>query len=201
MIYYGFHMLINYGVPSFILGTLRILVKSLIGAAFMSYGSLFGYLLFGGLKQLHKWCTFLLGAMLCTVNILCVPYVALMDLNFLNLQNPWVYFTLGTTGGLGCILLCMSLPNIPLLTFYGQNSLTIMCTHMNFYVMYFSMLFNLFLVPRLPGANDTTYAIFSLVGTMLLSIPVILVIRIFLPFVLGRKITKRTAVQDMQKAA
>jgi len=198
--YYGYRSLCNHGIPNFVLLMLRIPVKALISSSFICYGYLFGYAFFGIFKRIHKWYAFLSGAILFITNILCVPHVSLMDLNFLNLPNPWVYLALGTTGGFGCLLLCMSLPNIPLLTFYGQNSLIIMSTHMNFYVMYFSMLFNLFLIPRLPGANDTTYAIFSIVGTLLLSIPVILVIRIFFPFVLGQT-KKQTTTTNTRAAA
>ncbi len=184
--YYGYHGLIASSAPAFVLHILRIGVKSLIGAAFMSYGYVFGRLYSGKTTTIRKWCAFGAGALLFTVNFIMLPHVQLMDLNNLNFQNPWMYLMLGTTGGIGCVLLCMSIPNIPLLTFYGQNSLIIMCTHMNFYVMYFSMLFNLFLVPRLPGASDIMYAVFSLVGTFVLSIPIILIIRMFFPFVLGR---------------
>ena len=187
--YDGYQALEASVAPALFLHILRICVKSLIGAAFMSYGYMFGRLYSGETAAVAKckWYTFLSGALLSCVNFMVFSQIQLMDLNHLNLQNPWIYLLLGTTGGMGCILLCMSIPNIPLLTFYGQNSLIIMCTHLNFYVMHFSILFNMFLVPRLPGANDTMFAVFSLVGTFVLSIPIILIIRTFFPFVLGRK--------------
>ena len=124
-----------------------------------------------------------------------------MDLNHLNLQNPWIYLILGTTGSLGCILLCMSIPNIPLLTFYGQNSLIIMCTHLNFYVLRISMRLYLFLASELPGANDTMFAVFSLVGTFVLLIPIILIIRMFFPFVLGKKKIKNKKMEEKKLVA
>jgi len=184
--YYGYHRLIASSTPIFLLHITRIFAKSLIGAAFMSYGYGVGKLYCRKPTMIRKWLAFLSGIVLFAVNLIMLPRIQLMDLNNLNFQNPWLYLLLGTTGGIGCVLLCMSIPNIPLLTFYGQNSLIIMCTHMNFYVMYFSMLFNLFLVPRLPGATDSMYAIFSLIGTFALSIVVIIIIRAFFPFVLGK---------------
>ena len=185
--YYGYRKLPAASESAALSAFVRILAKSLIGASFMSYGYGLSLVLSGQKTLLRKCGRFLAGALLFSVNLIVLSRVGLMDLNNLNLQHPVTYLLLGTTGGVGCILLCMSIPNIPLLTFWGQNSLIIMCTHMNFYVMYFSMLFNLFLVPRLPGANDTTYAVLSMIGTFVLSIPVILVIRVCFPFVLGKK--------------
>ena len=157
----------------------------------MSYGYGLSYLLSCSKTSLYKWLILLSGVLLFSINFIVLSKVGLMDLNNLNLYNPIAYLVFGTTIGIGCILLCMSIPNIPPVTFWGQNSLIIMCTHMNFYVMYFSMLFNLFLVPRLPGGNDTMYAVFSIAGTFILSIAVIVVIRAYFPFVLGKKISTK----------
>lgn len=188
--YYGYRLLITVPSWAIFLPYIRIPAKALIGAAFMSYGYGLSYLLSCQKTVGYKWLVFLSGILLFSINFIVLSKVGLMDLNNLNLQNPIIYLILGTTGGIGCILLCMSIPNIPLLTFWGQNSLIIMCTHMNFYVMYLSMLFNQFLVARLPGANATTYAVFSLVGTFILSIAVIVGIRVCFPFALGEKFRK-----------
>lgn len=194
--YYGYQFLLaNPSVANW-LPYLRIPAKALMGAAFMSYGYGLSYLLSCPKAQHNKWLIGVAGALLASVNFIVLAKVGLMDLNNLNLYNPVTYLLLGTTGGMGCILLCKSLPNIPPITFWGQNSLIIMCTHMNFYVMYFSMLFNLFLVPRLPGGNDTMYAVFSIAGTFVLSIAVIVFIRAYLPFVLGRKTSFKTTKAD-----
>lgn len=187
--YYSYHALIAVTVPESILHILRILEKSFIGAAFMSYGYVFGKLFFCNKITLVwcKWRTFLSGALLSSVNLIVLSQIQLMDLNNLILQNPGIYLLLGITGGMGCILLCMSIPNIPPLTFLGQNSLIIMCTHLNFYVLLISMRLYQFLVPGVSGTNDIVYTVFSLVGTFVLSIPVILIIRMLFPFILGRK--------------
>ena len=186
--YYIYQALIVTSVPAPVLHIFLILGKSFIGAAFMSYGYVCGHLYTNEATTIRKWHTFLSGILLSSVNFMVLSQIHLMDLNNLDLQNLGMYLLLGTTGGMGCILLCMSIPNIPLLTFYGQNSLIIMCTHLNFYVMLFSMRFYRFLFSDISGTNDTMYAVFSLVGTFVLSIAVILIIKIFFPFVLGRKI-------------
>ena len=186
--YYSYQALISTSVPAFVLHIFRILEKSFIGAAFISYGYVCGQLYSKRVTKIPKWHTFLSGILLSSFNFTVISQIQLMDLNNLGLQNLGMYLLLGTTGGMGCILLFMSIPNIPLLTFYGQNSLIIMCTHLNFYVLLFSMRIYEFLFSGIFGTNNTLHVVFSLVGTFILSIAVILVIKIFFPFVLGRKI-------------
>ena len=196
-VYYGYQFLLSIPSMAVYLPYIRIPAKALIGATFMSYGYGLSHLLSCKKMLRNPWFTFLSGAVLFSINFITLSKVGLMDLNNLNLYNPIAYLLLGTTGGIGCILLCKSLPNIPPVTFWGQNSLIIMCTHMNFYVMYFSMLFNLFLVPRLPGGSDTMYAIFSIAGTLVLSIAVIIGIRLWFPFALGKKISLKLPKADI----
>ncbi len=191
--YYGYHRLVLLAIPQLALFSIRILVKAVMGGAFMSYGYLFGCL-FGNTSKKNqalpqKLCIFAVGVLLFSVNLLLLPRIQLMDFNQLNLQSPWIYLALGTTGSLGCLLTCMSIPNIPLITFFGQNSLIIMCTHMNFYIMLLGMRISELIIALISGSGSITYAILSLAGTLLLSIPVIIVIRVFFPFVLGKKFT------------
>ena len=190
--YYGYQRLIRSAVPILLLHTLRIFAKAMIAAAFMSYGYIFGYIFSGKAFSFCKWRIFPAGIVLFLLNIFAVPYIQLMDFNQLGLQNPLVYLGLGITGGIGCILICMSLPNIPIITFFGQNSLIIMCTHLNFYVLHAGMVLCRFLAGGLPESGRMLYAICSLTCAMILSIPVILIIRICFPFVLGRRYQRKS---------
>ena len=157
----------------------------------MSYGYILGCFLSRKANVFCKWHSFLPGAIIFGLNILLVPYIQLMDFNQLNLGNPLVYLVLGTTGSIGCILICRSIPNIPIITFYGQNSLIIMCTHLNFYILYAGMVVSRLLLAPLPESGKIAYAICSIACAMILMIPLILIIRIFFPFVLGRKYQKK----------
>ena len=201
--YYTYQALIATAVPAAVLHIFRICGKSFIGAAFMSYGYVFDKLFFGNKTNmvLRKWYIFLSGILLFSVNFIVLSQIQLMDFNNLDLQNLGIYLLLGITGGMGCILLCMSIPNIPLLTFLGQNSLIIMCTHLNFYVLLISMRFYQFLFSEVSGTNNTMYAVFSLAGTFVLSIPMILIIRMFFPFILGRQKVLIGKAEEKRSAA
>ncbi len=184
---YGlYRILVNTSVHSFVLAELRIIVKAVIAAAFLTHGVLVYHVTSRLREKKSKAILFLIGAGCVVINIVAACFVQHMDLNNLNVGFLPLYLCLGTCGSIGLIFLCLIIPNFPILTFFGQNSLIIMCTHLNFYVMYLAIRITDFLV--LPFGNIPilfrTMVMFLL--TMLIEIPVILVIRIFLPFVLGR---------------
>jgi len=189
--YYVYHRLLPLLASELVLALIQIPIKVLFAVAFMSYGYLFGsFLIKKQLADRKSFC-FAAGTVLFAINVLALPYVSLMNLNLLQLENPWAYLFLGITGSTGCILLFKSIPNIPLLAFWGQNSLIIMCTHVNFYIMYCSILLNLNLFPKLIETSDAAYILLTVAGTLVLSVPVIIVIRVLFPFVLGLKQSPR----------
>ncbi len=204
--FYAYHGIVSAGGSAFVLDELRILTKSVIASAFVGSGYVVSILFtykkkkkeraerkgFPGFLAQFGVPGLLLGVAFSAVNLLLRPYIQLMDFNNVNVGNPMLYIGLGLAGSLGLLLICKSIPNIPFITFYGQNTLIIMCTHLNFYIMNAGMkIGNAVFVP-LPGPDGLQYMLGSIICTMLLEIPVILMIRMFFPFVLGRgyKMTK-----------
>ena len=209
--FYGYQALATTGITPFWLAELRVLTKAVIVTALVGFGYLTGFMLENVQKaerqrkeNLPKWIAdlkpigLLAGLCLAAINILVLPYIQLMDLNNVNITNPLLYIGLGLTGSLGVLLICRSIPNIPPITFYGQNSLIVMCTHINFYVLYAGMrLGQKFIVP-LPGPDGLQFLLGSMAFAMFLEIPVILFIRIFLPFVIGQKYKKVKKTEKKQ---
>ena len=96
--------------------------------------------------------------------------------------------------------LFLNIPNLPLLTFFGQNSLIIMCTHLNFYVMYFAIRITDAIAACFGNVSRPVWVVCMLVLTMFLEIPVILLVRICFPFVLGRARAQwRVSAKTIQK--
>ncbi|MBQ8246607.1 MAG: acyltransferase [Lachnospiraceae bacterium] len=197
--YYVYQAALGANLPVLLTAEIRIVIKAVIAMGFVSGGGLVATALkkFGKKEKLSKegfraWLSdfnvigLLLGGILSAINVLAVPYIQIMDFNNVNLGNPLVYLGLGFTGTMGVLFICRSISNIPLITFYGQNSLIVMCTHLNFYVLNAGMVIGRDVFVPLPGPDGLQFMISSIVCTMLLEIPVILLIRIFFPFVLGR---------------
>ena len=61
------------------------------------------------------------------------------DLHFLLLGNPFIYILAAVSGSLGVILLCKAFEGasrgLRLISYYGKNSLMVMATHLDFYVL------------------------------------------------------------------
>ncbi len=66
------------------------------------------------------------------------------DLHFLIFNNVFFYYVAALSGSMGLILICKAFeaaagtPPLKLLSYFGINSLTIMVTHLNFYVLLFA---------------------------------------------------------------
>ncbi len=182
--YYLYQVLATAAIPAFWLGEIRIAVKAVLGAAFMAYGA--GLFLLFGDREYRISGKIGLGAagILCIiVNVVAAFDVQHMDLNNLNVGFLPHYLLLGACGSLGLVFVCNLIPNIAPLTFFGQNSLIIMSTHLNFYVMYAAMKLTDIIAG---GCSRMVWTLLMFALTFLLEIPVILLIRMFFPFVLGR---------------
>jgi len=191
--YQGYQILLETTTSTLLLSELRILAKAVIASAFIAFGYLFSTIFTLCKKEapVQTKTSFslfglILGLAFTRFNIYAAGNIQIMDLNNLNLGPIALYFLLGTTGSLGLLLICRSIPNIPLLTFYGQNTLIIMCTHLNFYIMYLAELICFRVAGYFPWDDLKEIAVFSIIGTMILEILVILLVRIFLPFALGK---------------
>lgn len=186
----------NFTLQNFLLREFRVFVKILIAAFFIITGYLAGSFIKNKVSNTVNTLSsmkirpaeLVTGIFLLSINIIAAFHIQIMDLNFLNLPSVWVYLFLGTTGSLGLLLICRNLPNIALLTYFGQNSLIIMCTHLSGYVLYLGQLSGIYLALFLPGNDMLVIIVSSIVLTMLYEIPFIMIIRIFFPFVLGKKI-------------
>lgn len=178
-------------IETYLAGYVCLLGKILIAATFMTYAYLVAALIMKSRRNGFSIRQTGIGIALFAVNIFVAPHLGIQDLNNLAVDYLSVYLILGMTGSVGLILLCRNCVNIPPVTFFGQNSLIIMCTHMNFYVMYFGSCFAMHFGKVMPGEQDTAYVLLTMLFTFLLSIPVILFINCFLPFVLGRRYPRK----------
>lgn len=173
---------------------LRIITKVLIAATFICLGIVIRRLstnVLAGIKM-PKLVGFMAGLALSAINIFVVRYICLKDLNNLALGYLSVYYLLGVTGSCGLFLMCKNGFNIPLLSYYGRNSIIIFCTHLNCYVLFVAIKIYEILQAKcnfiLVIINEyTTANIFILIFTFILEIPVIVAINALFPFLIGKR--------------
>lgn len=116
-------------------------------------------------------------------------YVAIanwaVDTNNMILGQPVLYYLGGFLGSFGVIILCKNLPSLRVLSYLGKNSLIIMSTHLDCYILWAGLTISLYLFRYIP--NLTLLVILTVVFTLLINcIPIELINRYF-PFIIGKK--------------
>ena len=192
--YKGYGKVAGLPLNAFWLGEIRVVAKAVVAGSFIGFGYLIGTVWAQAEK---KWQTcqekiwyriggVCLGLLLSGVNLACVSRIRLMDLNNLNVGALPVYLFLGAVGSLGILLICKNIPNIPIVAYYGQNSLIIMCTHLNLPILNTALVHGQYIARHLPGTVIPWWWLVSMAGAMLLELPVILLIHVCCPFLLGK---------------
>ena len=128
------------------------------------------------------------GVILFVLNIgLCMKNGA-VDNHFLTLNFLPLYFLCAFLGSMAIILISKGLGgSIPFIEFFGKNSLVIMATHLQCYLLYAGIRIALLIDMYVTRAKSYVYMFNSVLFTMLIEVVVILIINRFFPFVLGRK--------------
>lgn len=185
-IYYGDRVWISY-VMYFAQVLIRIgLVTFLIGAGF------YGWHFYEKIRK-HDWISLTAGILCLAATWFLSKKNGGVDLHFMVLGNELLYFMAALLGSAGIILISCGIrkaaafPVLRLLQFYGKNSLIVMMTHVDTYLMYAStivvMHFNKGMV-NYNGNVKFCVEIFCLItGVEAL---VILIINRFFPWMVGK---------------
>ncbi len=112
------------------------------------------------------------------------------DLRFMQIGELHLYMLGAIGGSMTIVLLCKCLQRIlfgPLrrvLEFYGRNSLIVMVTHMDFRILYISILISQQIFNRIPV--HSLFCTLIVILVFILEIPLIWFINCYLPFILGK---------------
>lgn len=119
-----------------------------------------------------------------------IPLNPGVDLRYMNLGNLLLFLTGAVAGALTILMFSRLLELAPMpfkypLEYYGQNSLIIMVTHMDFRVLYCSIKVATLLQQL--WNNQVVFCISIIVLVFVLEIPVIWFVNKYLPGILGKK--------------
>ena len=127
-----------------------------------------------------------LGVILFVLNMgFCLKNGA-VDNHFLTLNKLTLYYLCAFLGSMAIILICKGLDTIPFIEFLGKNSLIIMATHLQCYLLYAGILIAIAIDTHVTRAKSYIYMFNSVLFTMLFEVIVILVINKFFPFIVGK---------------
>lgn len=110
------------------------------------------------------------------------------DLHFIELNNLFLYYIGAICGSLFIIFTCKNIPSLSFLCFFGKNSLIIMSTHIDFYILYIASLLSLYLNQFIPRAKVYVFCLTVITLVFLIEYPVIMIIQKYFGFFLGRQL-------------
>ena len=110
-----------------------------------------------------------------------------VDFHRLVFGNPFMFVITATIGSMGVILISMGIGRLGILSFYGKNSLIIMCSHLNFYILYVAILLAWEINNFVTRAKSYVFMFVILCATLLMETVLIIIINRFCPFILGHR--------------
>lgn len=110
------------------------------------------------------------------------------DLRFLIFNNLLLYFTGAISGSIAVICLCKALPPLKLLSYFGKNSLIIMVTHLDCYIILLSLNFAHFINQYVTRAKEYIFCLNLALSLLVLETIIIYIINRYLPFLIGKSI-------------
>jgi len=141
-----------------------------------------------------------ISLLIAVILIIMVAYLSqingAVDIHFLIFQNPFIYLFNSIAGSVAVIILCRLLEpfakTIPckILSYYGRNSLIVMATHINSYVLYVAIVISLHFSKYITRAKNYVFCIMILTIVFLSEVLIIEIINRFLPFFAGKKFKK-----------
>lgn len=124
------------------------------------------------------------------VGYVAIQNVGMADLRFMVIDSLPLYILGAVGGSMAVILMCKCLQRVPISPvkkvpeFYGRNSLIIMVTHMDFRVLYISILLAERIYNRIP--IHSLFCMLIVAFVFILEIPIIWFINRYLPIILGK---------------
>ena len=129
------------------------------------------------------------GILLMISNIVLSQFNSNIDIHNLDYGNVFLFILNAFSGSMGLILICRSLPVIKIMKpvlFWGRNSLTIMATHLNFYILYLGGVVAYMINPYITRAKEYIFLFNILFVTMLVETILIILINRFIPWSVGK---------------
>jgi len=128
----------------------------------------------------------LVGILFFIINLFLSQLNGCVDFHFIILENLALFYICALLGSFGLILICKNCKYFPQIGFLGKNSLIIMCTHVNCYILYASILIAWQIDSLVTRAKSYVFLFNIMIFTFLFETILILLINRFFPFILGR---------------
>ena len=106
---------------------------------------------------------------------------------YIILENVFFFYLCALLASFGLILICKNCKYFPQIGYFGKNSLVVMCTHVNCYILYAAILIAWQIDTIVTRAKSYIFLFNIMIFTFLFEAILIQIINRFFPFILGKK--------------
>jgi len=165
---------------------LRVFIRGIIAVFFVLVGYYVFDLILRG-RDGFSLTELILGIVLFISNIFLCLKNGCVDFHYIILKNLPFFFICAIIGSLSIILISKNLRPIDFIQFFGKNSLVIMATHVQCYVLYGAILVSIQVNKLFTHAKSYIFVFSIMVFTMIAETFIVLIINRYFPFMIGKK--------------
>ncbi len=168
-----------------VINFVRVFLRAVIAMSFVGIA----YFSFPLLQKNEKfsWKELLLGILMLISTLPLSQINGCVDFRNMILKNFLLFYVCALLGSYGLVLICKNCRYSSPLGFFGINSLTVMCTHVNCYVLYAAILIAWQIDTVVTRAKSYIFLFNIMAFTFLFEAIIIFVINHFFPFILGKR--------------
>ncbi len=163
---------------------IRVFLRAVIAMSFVGIA----YMLFPLFqkKETFSWTELALGIFMIILTLPLSQINGCVDFRNIILKNFFLFYLCALLGSFGLILICKTCRYSPQIGFFGKNSLIVMCTHVNCYILYGAILIAWQIDTVVTRAKSYIFLFNIMAFTFLFEAILILIINRFFPFILGK---------------
>lgn len=163
---------------------LRVFLRAAIALFFVCAG----YYIFPLIDRVRSFnlLQLIIGIVLFFVNLFLSQINGCVDFHYIIEENVPLFYLCALMGSVSLILICKNMKALPPIIFFGKNSLVVMATHVNTYILYAAILIAWQIDTIVTRAKSYIFIFNIMIFTFLFEAIIILIINRFFPFILGK---------------
>lgn len=167
-----------------LLDILRVFLRGFIATAFI----MIAYYIFPLINKREDFsiAELLIGIAMFIANLVLSQINGCVDFHYIKENNVPLFYLCALLGSYSLVLICKNCKYLKPIGFFGKNSLVVMATHVNTYVLYAAILISWEIDRFITHAKSYIFIFNIMALTFIFEAIIIVIINRFFPFVLGK---------------
>lgn len=137
-------------------------------------------------QENFSWVELVIGLLMFLANMILSQINGCVDFHYIIENNVPLFYLCAILGSYSLILICKNCVYLKPIAFFGKNSLIVMATHINTYLLYCAILVSIQIDKLITHAKQYFFVFNIMAVTFLCEAVIIYIINRFFPFVLGK---------------